>query len=493
MAQQDWRSGLLVSLFLTISAFGQVTDPTLAGQDPPASLHIGTIQVHGLVRGRAEGWNWFYRGDRTVYGFGESQLQISFSQHRSRLDWKIAFEQPALYNLPADALDNGIPLGLGGSYYAANHAHQNTANLFVNQAFVRIGGIAGNNGRLQIGRFEFTEGWEGQEHDASLAWLKHERIAGRMIGNSYWTAVTRSLDGIRFSDDVSPHNSFDFVAARVSSGVYQTNGWNDLNVALLYGAYARDLPLGQVVSQLRVFGIGYRDGRNTTKVDNRPLAARQADTQPITIGTFGGDYIMVFPVRYLGKWDLLTWGAVQTGSWGLLDHHAGAATGEAGWHPRFKWLHPWLRAGALYASSDGNADDGKHTTFFQMLPTDRQYARIPFYTLQNLEDYTGQLILLPSPRLTLHSEVHKVKLHGKHDLWYQGSGAFQKDSFGYVGAPAAARGGLANFLDISADYQATPRLRLTYYFGILSGKATLTSDLRGQKGGFTYFEFEYAF
>ena len=77
-----------------------------------------------------------------------------------------------------------------------------------------------------------------------------------------------------------------------------------------------------------------------------------------------------------------------------------------------KWWRPWFRAGALGTSADGDPSDARHTTFFQMLPTERQYARIPFYTIENIEDYTGQIILQPSPKLQLRSEIHKVKLHG---------------------------------------------------------------------------------
>ena len=82
-----------------------------------------------------------------------------------------------------------------------------------------------------------------------------------------------------------------------------------------------------------------------------------------------------------------------------------------------------------------------------------------------------------------------MKLHGRNDLWYQGVGAFQDNSFGYTGVPGKAEGGLANFVDFSADVQATPRLHVTYYMGAISGKATLTSSARGRKGGFTYLEF----
>ena len=483
---------IFLALGLAAAAQGDSPPPPDPAQTSAPVHHLGSLDLTATLRGRGEAWNWFYQGARVHYEFGESRLQFSLSQRRSKFDWQISFEQPALFALPNNAFSNGVPLGLGGAYRFAN-VNRNAAGFFLNQAFIRIRGVAQNNDTLQLGRFQFTEGLEGSTSDPSIDWLKRNRVAGRLIGNSSWTNVTRSLDGLRFSDQLSRNNNVTFVAARVTPGVYQTIGWSDMDVDILYAAFTRELNTPKTASEFRAFASGYHDGRRVLKIDNRPLAVRQADTRNIRIGTFGGHYLLTFPIHGLGQWDLLAWGTVQTGSWGTLHQHAGAVTGEAGWQPPIKFLHPWLRAGAFMASADGNPNDGKHTTFFQLLPNDRQYARIPFYALQNVEDYTGQLLLRPSPRLWLRSEIHKVKLHGHNDLWYQGAGAFQDGSFGFFGAPSEARGGLANFIDLSADIQATSHLRFTAYFGLLSGKATITSDPRGRKAGFTYLEFVYDF
>jgi hypothetical protein len=265
-----------------------------------------------------------------------------------------------------------------------------------------------------------------------------------------------------------------------------------MDVDILYVAFPREISTGRTASELRAFGTGYHDGRRVLKVDNRPLAVRQSDRHNIRIGTFGANYLLASPTKS-GRFDLLVWAAVQTGNWGVLHHHAAAVTAELGWQPTQKWWRPWIRAGALSASADGNPNDGKHTTFFQILPTERQYARIPYYTMQNVEDYTGQLILRPSHRLQLRSEIHKVKLHGSKDLWYQGSGAFQNTSFGFEGRAARAAGGLANFIDVGGDIAASSRLYFSFYAGALSGKSTMTLRMNGRKAGFTYLELAYRF
>jgi Alginate export len=501
MRHEKLVSGIVIALLLTaITKLTLAEDSDSSAQTPPPPQHLlGTIAITGEIRGRAEGWNWFYRNDRTRYAYGETLLQVAFSQHRNNFDWKIELAQPTLLGLPDGASfpGTGVPLGLGGVYFSANNLDRNVASVYLKQGYVLLTGLGGNGGSLQLGRFDFTEGREGRADDASLAWLKRERIAQRLIGDSYWTAAGRSVDGIHFSEDLGTKNNVTFVAARPTKGVYQLEGMGEVDVNLLYASYTRELPTRKTASEVRVFGLGYFDSRNVLKVDNRPLPVREADTHSIRIGTFGMDYVLIFPIRSLGRWDFLVWTAGQSGNWGVLHHHAGAVTAEAGWQPPtkwlLKWLRPWLRAGALSTSADGNPNDAKHTTFFQVLPTDRQYARLPFYTMQNVEDYTGQLILRPSDKLWLRSELHKVKLHGRNDLWYQGSGVFQNTSFGYEGLPAKAQGGLGDFVDLSMDYRPTKSLGFSAYLGALSGKATMTNLLRGRKAGMAYFEFSYRF
>ncbi len=444
---------------------------------------------------RAEGWNWFLDDTRRIYAFAESRLRLSLSQNRRRFSWQVDFEQPALWGLPGDAFlpATGEPLGLGGIYFQASGSHRNPAGFFISQGFVQIHGLAGNSDFLRVGRFRFSDGMEGHSQDATLNWLRRERIANRLIGDSDWPAAGRSLDGLSFSMDMGSRTNLTLTAGRPTRGVYQTDGWGEMDVDIVYGALTRELTTSTAASEFRAFGIGYHDGRRVLKLDNRPLAAREADTHNIRIGTFGFDYLLSTPFPKIGRISILTWAAIQAGSWGVLDHFATAINGEIGWQPTKRWWRPWFRAGALGTSADGDPNDGRHRTFFQILPTERQYARIPFYTMQNVEDYTGQLILQPCSRLQLRSEIHKVKLHGKNDLWYQGSGAFQNTSFGYEGRPTRAAGGLANFIDLSGKLALSPRMDIGLYFGALSGKSTMTARLNGRKGGFTFAEFAYKF
>ncbi len=499
---EGWASGLLSALAIlcllaTIApACAQEADelfPDSSNTPPP--LKIGSVTIGGELFGRGEYWNWFLGNTRAHYGFGQSLLRLHFSQQATRYGWKISVAQPSLYALPSNAFVPGTntPLGYGAVYYAANGNDSSSASAFVQEAYVFIRGIDHNHSTLRVGRFLFNEGVEKKPESADLTWLVRERISQRLIGDSEWTGITRSFDGAHFSTDLGSDSNVTLMAGRVTKGVFQTDALGEMDVETFYGAYTREFPTPNTDSELRVFALGYRDGRNVLKSDNRPLAARAADTADINIGTFGVNYALVAPIRYVGKWDLVVWGAEQIGHWGLLTQRANSGLFELGWHPPIPKFHPWLRAGAFFASGDGNPNDSKHATFFQPLPTEQLYARLPFYTLQNTEDYTGQVIVQPNHRLELRSEVHKVKLHSVNDEWYLGTGAFQNSSFGYYMLPDSGHRGLGNYVDFSAKYQLTPNLAVHGYIGAMSGKAVETASLKGKKGGFTYLEVAYRF
>lgn len=484
-------------LCLRITMYAQVFDPLpySVSQREPKPLQIGSVTVTGELHGRGQGWNWFVGDTRALYAFGSSTLTLALSQQRSKFGWRVEVEQPTLFNLPNDAFVPGtnFPLGNGAIYYSANRNTRNPASIFLKEGFVSIRGVDRNHSTLRIGRFGFTEGEEKPPVSSDLAWLIRQRVAHRLIGDSYWTDIGRSFDGVHFSSDITEYTNLTFMAGRATKGVWQTNGMRDMDVDVMYGAYTREFPTPRTAGELRVFAMGYHDGRGVLKVDNRPLLARELDTQNIRIGTFGVNYALVAPIRYVGKWDLLVWGAQQIGHWGVLKQWANSATFELGWRPPIPWIHPWLRAGAFFASGDANPNDGQHTTFFQPLPTENQYARMPFYTLQNTEDYTGQLILQPTRKLLVRSEIHKVKLHAANDVWYLGSGAFQNTTFGYIGLPDNGHRGLGNYVDFSAQYQATEHWAVQYYIGAMSGKGAETVRATGRKGGFTYLEVAYRF
>jgi hypothetical protein len=229
------------------------------------------------------------------------------------------------------------------------------------------------------------------------------------------------------------------------------------------------------------------------KVDNRPAAARTADTRNIRFGTFGAHYVQAHQIASGAKADVLLWSALQYGSWGFLEHVAGAFAVEGGIQPKMAGS-PWLRAGFNYATGDKNNADGSHRTFVHPLGTPRIYSRFPFYNQMNLQDAFAQLIVRPSRSLTLRSEFHNLRLSSSADFWYAGGGAFSQRSFGFAGRPANGRKNLANTIDFGADWVANPYITVSgYYSHAWGGDVIKVLFPNRPNADFAYLELVYRF
>jgi hypothetical protein len=461
----------------------------------PAKHKLGPLEISINWRTRAEGWNWFEgKPETSDYGFWNSTLRIGLGQTRERLDWFVEGEQPSILGLPSNAVLAAPQgqLGLGGSYYAANNNHTNEANGFVKQAFVNLkhlGPLA-----LKIGRFEYFDGAEVRPQDPFLAAIVQTRIAHRLISNFGFSAVQRAFDGVQMSLNSGPNN-FTFLGARPTQGVFQVRGIGELDVDVYAGTYTRSVGSGKTVGELRVFGIGYIDHRTLVlKTDDRPSAIRSADHGKIEIATYGFDYVHVQDAARAGKFDLVLWGALQSGSWESQTQHAGAFVTEAGWQLPIKIAQPWFSVGYSYGSGDGDPSNARHSTFFQLLPTPRPYARFPFYNMMNNEDAYGTLNLRPASKLAFRTEAHALRLASASDLWYSGGGAFQPKTFGYTGRPSNGNRGLGNVWDFNADYQFTRSFSTSFYYGHAWGKGVIASIYpKDANGQFLFLETNFHF
>jgi hypothetical protein len=278
------RNRILRLAFLCALAFY----PGLAAlaQTAPKPVKLGPLTVTGSLRLRVENWNWF---DTTAadpnYTFFAAVFRLGIGQQKERFEWKLELEQPTLLNLPEHAIAPAPQgaLGLGANYFAANGSWAMSA--FPKQAYFKFTGRGRHPSSFRLGRFEFIEGLELMPQDATLATLKRERIAHRLIGNFAFSHVGRSFDGIQLEHETQKTN-FDLVFARPTRGVFQVDGWGELDVDVLYGALTHSVARGY--GQWRLFAIAYHDGRRALKTDNRSAAARTADQHNIRLETFGG-------------------------------------------------------------------------------------------------------------------------------------------------------------------------------------------------------------
>jgi hypothetical protein len=436
------------------------------------------VRFSGSVRLRAENWGWFETpGYDDSYLFFGTLIRAAASQQRDALDWQAEIAQPALFSLPDRAIAPGAQgqLGFGGTYYAANGGDEHAATIFIKQAAVRF---KWPGHTLRVGRFEFIDGSEVAPKNPTLAAVKSGRVTHRLVGNFGFSHVGRSFDGLHYVHS-RPSLNFTAIAVKPTVGAFDLGGMEEIeDVRLLYGSVTHS----RSNSDARVFVIGYNDERATVKTDNRPQPVRAGDRRAVDILTIGGHYLAAE-----GPFNFLGWAALQSGEWGALDHSATAVDLEVGYNAGGS-LNTSIRGGIFRSSGDDDPSDGDHGTFFQILPTPRVYARFPFYNAMNSTDIFAGLGMKPTAKLTLASEIHRLRLTESSDLWYSGGGAFQEQTFGFAGRPAAGNQGLALVGDLNIDYALTSKTTLTLYLAAARGGDVIDSIYSGQSATMAYFE-----
>jgi hypothetical protein len=460
-------------------------------------IKLGSVDFSGSIRDRVENWLWFTpaSGD-PGYTFNGTTVRFAFSQNRDAFDWIAEMEAPILLNLPDNAVAPGTQgqLGQGATYYVSNSKQSNVALVFPKQLSIRFHHLFGNEfSTLKLGRFEFQDGSEGTPKDPTLTVIKRDRIQQRLIGPFTFTDVMRGFDGLHYAYN-KPTMNYTFIGAVPTRGVAQVDGWGWIDVAFGYASATHEIQTKSTNAEWRVFGIYYDDWRPVTKADNRSAAAKAADHTNIRIFTYGAHYVNVIKTQ-AGTFDGMGEFALQTGNWGVLTQRAGMADVEGGYQPNiFQRLKPWLRAGYYYGSGDKDPNDGKHGTFFQILPTARPYARFPFFNMENNVDRFAMLTLRPHSRVTFKSEVHSLRLASHNDLWYTGGGAFQPWTFGYQARSGGGATSLANLYDANVDVTINAHLVVTPYLGYAAGKSVIQAIYpKGKDGHLAFLELTYKY
>ena len=461
---------LLAITLLATARAGAQTNP---GDDP---VKFGEVTFTATLRSRIYVWDWFEPAGtyQNQYAYSGDLLRLNFAGKHGALDYDAEIAVPFLLDLPTNATAPAPQgaLGLGSNYFTANGSNQYSAMAFAKQLYVRyhFGDKASES--MQAGRFEFNDGTELTPKDATLATVKRDHVAQRLIGTFAFSDVGRSFDGVHYAWS-QPTTDFTFIAATPTRGVFQTDGWGWNRIGFGYAAFTKDWGHGNHAADTRIFAIDYDDFRHILKTDNRAAAVRKGDTENIHIQTWGGHSVHVFTTEP-GTFDALGWLAVQTGRWGTETQRSYALDVEGGFQPKIlPVLKPWLRAGYTMGSGDNNANDTQHGTFFQILPTPRPYARFPFFNMMNTEDAFGALLLRPHAKVTVSSEFHALRLTNANDLWYSGGGAYQPWTFGYTGRAVSGRRSLANLYDTSVEYRFNRHATFTAYLGYAQGHSVM--------------------
>jgi hypothetical protein len=423
-------------------------------------------QVTGTISNvtRVESWSYFEpRVDLLAlsaepvgepdYAFIGDRAELGVRVDGVRFDLSGAFNYVRIENLPTDAIGPG-GFGPGAFYYAAAGVRY-SYQLYLGELTARVKS-ADRKRSITVGRMPFDSGSSNP--------LVRDRIDSRLIGNFEDSLYQRRFDGAR-ADLARGSWRFSAGAFMPTQGGYEES--TNLTMTRIRLGVASATHTGGA-GESQAFVYAYRDKRKRTMavVDNRLTADRPPD---ITITSFGASHARVIDTA-AGAFDIVGWGAAQLGDWYGLPHRGGSATLEGGhrW-TRAVW-RPWLRGGYLWASGDGQWNDGKHSTFFQMLPSSRKYALSSVYTQMNVHDAFAQLLVEPG-RLRARIEVHGLTLASGDDLWYQGSGATASGDrfFGFAGRFSDGATSLGRVLEGTIDVPIRKYWSVNGYGGVMWG------------------------
>ena len=471
------------------------TAPWLASADDPSWQDHVTFTASDRLRGEVVEWFDPPRGSAprgaNEYSFFANQLRLGARVTFPHVQAVVDVQDTRLVGLPDDAT-LAAPFGaLGpGATYFAHTRDRNQGETFLKQGYLtlRSSGFAASAGRIDYG-----EGSETVPGDRTLAALKRSRIAERLIGPFGFTHVTRSFDAARLVYDAPQWNATALAGFPTRGGfeVSANRTLDEIRVAGL-ALTAKALP-DRTPFDARAFYLYYEDQRDRpVKVDNRPLAVRAADNQTIAIHTAGAHVLGVFALGP-GALDTLAWGAVQSGDWGRQRHFAWAHALELGYQVSSLPTAPWLRVGWDHSSGDRDATDREHETFFQLLPTARQYAPFPFYNLMNNDDLFAELILQPHALVAIRADYHWLRTSARDDLWYQGGGASNAKIFGFAGTATGDERELGHLAGVSLTLGPWQRLTLHTYYGHAFDGPAIRNVFAGESANYFFTELTFRY
>jgi len=481
-SRPGWRTVVLLLVAVSRAAVAAADDVSWRDR----------LQLTASMRLRGEFADWFTPPPGVApagaqrYDFFGSQLRLGARLTFAHAQFGIEVQDVRLANLPDDAVLPAPQGALGpGGLYVLYTDDQSQGETTLRQAHLTLRRAGAS---VTGGRFEYREGLETLPADPTLATVKRERIAERLLGPFGFSQVGRTFDGVKLAFDRAAWN-LTAVGFRPTRGGFEVSANRDLEdvaVAGFTGTLTR-LP-GAPPIDARLFYFYYDDQRrDTIKVDSRSLAARTADHNAVAIHS-GGGHAMTAMRLGPGIVDGLLWGMVQGGDYGELDHAAWAWAAEAGYQLPDVPTAPSLRVGMMRSSGDDSPADGDHGTFFQLLPTARIYAQLPFYNMMNLEDVFTELVLRPHSRVTIRTDWHWLRVTEPCDLWYSGSGAQNETVFGYAGSPTGGHRELAHVVDVGVTVVPHDRVILGAYYGHAFGKGAIRTSFADAAADYGFLE-----
>ena len=331
--------------------------------------------------------------------------------------------------------------------------YENTTD--IRQAYVQFGPAEGNGFSLQGGRFDMTYG------------------NNRLIGNSWWTNVSRSFDGVRAAYQVGRFR----VDAFATSVVIIRNGVIDhhLEGNNLYGLYAtsRNLIPHATLDVYEFWNLRPSfalQGLKAGHLDEWTTGFRWVGALPMNL-----DYRteMAYQLGTLAVDKIRAW----MGHWVL-----GYSLKEALTRPRFFLEYD-------YGSGSPNDKSGTDNTFDPIFPsTHDKLGLADQFGWRNIQDLRfGQEWHL-ARKWTMATSFHDFWLANAHDALYPTRGSFILQN-----AAGADGTHVAEELDIQAIYTPTRQTQVGLGFGHVIPCEFLQKTTQGVAYNYPYVLMEYVF
>ena len=428
-------------------------------------------------------------GGNPDYTFPVNRLLATLDLLGKRVEAAAGVQYVQFGHLPTNATSPG-PLGTGPQYFD-HSGRTDSRQAYVRTLLVRFKNV-GPGITLQLGRFGQTSGSESPSGDPKIEAVKRQRLDSRLVGEFEWSLYQRSFDGVRVDVDRAAWKGTASWTVPTQGGFEEQAGRSLRHVEVAAATF--NLKPGSRLRHSDVQGFVYRydDTRSVrARPDNTLRSATGVDVHITTVGT---SLIGAYPAGK-GQFDTLGWFAWQRGAWYGQRHEAAAAALETGYQWTAARWRPWLRAGWFRSSGDGDADDDRHGTCFQVLPTTRRYSLSTVYNLMNLSEVFGQVLLRPRTNVSVRVDVHRLRLTHAADLWYAGSGAAQRagTSFGFAGRRSNGSRDLGVMVEGTADWTVSPHVSLNGYLGRMKGGNVVAGTFAGTRLMFGYIESTISF
>lgn len=458
----------------------------------------GKVSLFGSLLTRLEGWDWFEAGadveNEYLDAFETARLGLKYNH--PRFSWVVEGQATQFENLPGNAVAPAPrgALGTGATYFQHTGDRSATA-FFVKHLYLDFHDVLSSRFQglgFTLGRFPYQEGLETTTGNPKLDWLKRVRLSERLVGPFGWSAFQRSFNGAVVKLE-RPAFNWTALAVRPTQGGFEEKAGEIIDTIDLFAAsLTAKLSNARGHAAPRISYLRHGDDRNVSqRVDNVATSAPKVD---ITLNTYTAELPITLPLGP-GEADLFGWAAAQEGDWYGLDHRAFAFALEGG----YQWLEiPWqphVRTGWVYGSGDGKPGDGRHSTFFQILPTARKFAQFPFYNLMNSSDLFVQGFFKPAKKLGIRADWHWIELAERNDRWYSGAGATQERGqiFGFTGRTSQGERDLGHLVDVALTYTPNPKVTAYLYCGHVFGGDVVKSIYGESDANFAYCEIELKF